>query len=82
MRNVLCAEILAFDVALDSGASYDYLEGKPDYSVSHPFIPFSNRHRTLLLTSGISLTLAVGVAGSAAFLNMRGAQANSADGKR
>jgi len=84
---VMCAtsnvhEILVVGTALDGGAAYDYIEGKPDYSAGHPFIPFSHRHRTLLLASGISLTLAVRVGVSAAFLNRRGAQASSADGKR
>ena len=52
----------AVDSALDSGASFDYSRGVADHSVNHPFIPFSQRHGTLLLISGTSLVAAVAYA--------------------
>jgi hypothetical protein len=56
---VYVREFVAVDAALDSGASYDYVAGRADHAANHPFIPFSERHRTLLLTSGVLLVAAV-----------------------
>jgi hypothetical protein len=58
-------ELIAADSALDSGASFDYSRGVADHSVNHPFIPFSQRHGTLLVISGVSLVAAVAYATSA-----------------
>ena len=33
-------EFIAVDSALDSGASYDYVAGRADYTTGHAFIPF------------------------------------------
>jgi hypothetical protein len=55
-------ELIAADSARDSGASFDYTRAVADHSVNHPFIPFSQRHRTLLVISGISLVAAAGYA--------------------
>jgi hypothetical protein len=52
-------EVIAVDSVLDSGASFDYATGRADHSVSHPYIPFSHRHQTLLVLSGVSFATAV-----------------------
>jgi len=52
-------EFIAVDSALDSGASYDYIAGRADYATNHPFIPFVDRHRTLVVSSGVLLAAAV-----------------------
>ena len=52
-------EFIAVDSALDSGASYDYVSGRADYTTNHPFIRFSHRHRTLVVSSGVLLAAAV-----------------------
>src|SRR5262249_8162154 len=49
-------EWIAVDAALDSGGPFDYTTGKADYSASYPFIPFAQRHKTLLIGSHISFT--------------------------
>ena len=54
-----CREFLAVDSALDSGASYDYIAGKADYSQNHPYIPFTSRHTVLIVTSIASLIAAL-----------------------
>jgi len=61
----------AVDSALDSGASFDYSRGVADHSVNHPFIPFSQRHGTLLLISGTSLVAAVAYASYATSAMLR-----------
>jgi hypothetical protein len=53
-------EFIAVDSALDSGASYDYVAGRADYTRNHPFIAFSYRHRVLVISSGVLLAAAVG----------------------
>lgn len=50
---------LAVDSALDSGASYDYARSSSDYSQNHPYIPFYDRHITLIWSSIISTALAL-----------------------
>ena len=52
-------EFIAVDSALDSGASYDYVTGRADYTANHVVIPFSHRHRTLIVSSGVLLSAAV-----------------------
>jgi hypothetical protein len=52
-------ESVVVDSALDSGASYDYVAGRADHATIHPFIPFSHRHRTLVVSSGALLAVAV-----------------------
>jgi uncharacterized UPF0160 family protein len=52
-------EFIAVDSALDSGASYDYIAGRADHTANHPVIPFSHRHRTLLVSSGLLFAGAV-----------------------
>jgi hypothetical protein len=52
-------EFIAVDSALDSGASYDYVAGRADYRTNHVFIPFSHRHRSLIVSSGVLLAAAV-----------------------
>jgi hypothetical protein len=52
-------EFIAVDSALDSGASYDYVAGRADYTTNHVFIPLSHRHRTLVVSSGVLLAAAV-----------------------
>jgi len=44
---IYAREFLAVDSALDAGASYDYQAGRADFTQSHPFIPFADRHNTL-----------------------------------
>jgi hypothetical protein len=61
---VFCAvsflrEFIAADSALDSGASFNYAKGAADHGQNHPYIPFSERHRSLLLVSGVSFAAAV-----------------------
>ena len=48
-------EWLAVDSALDRGASYDYTRGQADFGASHRYIPFGERHATLVTASGWSL---------------------------
>ena len=52
-------EFLAVDGALDSGASWDYVAGRADFSQSHPFISYAERHESLILLSVVSLLAAV-----------------------
>jgi hypothetical protein len=52
-------EFMAVDAALDSGASYDYVAGRADHAATHPYIPFSDRHRALVILSGASLVAAI-----------------------
>jgi hypothetical protein len=52
-------EFLAVDAALDAGASYDYRDGRADFTQSHPYIPFSSRHGTLHAVSRWSMLGAV-----------------------
>jgi hypothetical protein len=52
-------EAIAADTALDSGASYDYATGRADYATNRPLIPFVDRHRTLVVSSGVLLAAAV-----------------------
>ena len=65
-------ELSAADSALDSGASFDYMSGKVDYSANHPFIPFSHRHGTLLVMSAVSLGAAVVYASFITSARLRG----------
>lgn len=53
-------EFLAVDSALDAGASYDYRTGRADFTQSHPFIPFAERHSTLRTVAAWSSLGAVG----------------------
>jgi hypothetical protein len=52
-------EFIAAESALDSGASFDYASGTADHTRNHPYIPFSERHGSLLLVSGVSFAVAV-----------------------
>jgi hypothetical protein len=52
-------EVIAVDAALDSGASYDYIAGRADHTANHPYIPFSERHCTLVVTSGFMVVATV-----------------------
>jgi hypothetical protein len=52
-------ESIAVDSALDTGASYDYVAGRADHTTNHPFISFSTRHRTLVVSSGVLIAAAV-----------------------
>ena len=51
-------ELLAVDSALDAGASWDYSAGRADFSGSHLFIPFAERHELLIIMSVVSLCAA------------------------
>ena len=53
-------EFLAVDSALDAGASHDYRAGRADFTRSHPYIPFSKRHATLLTVAGGAFVGAMG----------------------
>jgi hypothetical protein len=53
-------ESLAVDSALDRGGSYDYSRGRAGLEASHAYIPFRERHATLLAVSGGSILCAVG----------------------
>jgi hypothetical protein len=64
-------ELSAADSALDSGASFDYSRDVADHSVNRPFIPFSQRHGTLLVISGISLVVAIAYASYATSAMLR-----------
>jgi hypothetical protein len=44
---IYAREFLAVDSALDAGANYDYQAGRADFTQSHSFIPFADRHNTL-----------------------------------
>jgi hypothetical protein len=53
------AEFVAVDVCLDRGGSYDYQRSSCDFSVSHPFIPWSSRqHSPVPLVCGALASLA------------------------
>ncbi|HEX8297365.1 MAG TPA: hypothetical protein VF593_13760 [Chthoniobacteraceae bacterium] len=52
-------EFVAVDSALDSGASWDYGAGRADFSQSHPFIPYAQRHEAFIVISVVSLLAAV-----------------------
>jgi hypothetical protein len=52
-------EFLAVDTALDSGASWNYSTMEADYTASHPYIPFSQRHQKLIVLSLISTLISV-----------------------
>ena len=61
-------EFIAVDSALDSGASYDYVVGRANYTTNHAFIPFFYRHRILVVSSNVLLAAAavygfVGISG-------------------
>lgn len=51
---VFIHEFVAIDAALDIGASWDYVAMKPDFTQSHPYIPFTKRHGTLLTLATLS----------------------------
>jgi hypothetical protein len=51
-------EFIAVDSALDSGASYDYVAGRADYTTGHAFIPFVHRYRAVVGSSGVLLAAA------------------------
>ena len=59
-------EFLAVDFALDSGASYDYRTGRADFTQSHPYIPFTERHGIFLTLSAWSAFAAVAYAAAVA----------------
>jgi hypothetical protein len=53
-------EFFSVDWVLDAGASYDYGTAPPDFTKGHPFIPFSERHPTLVkITTGSILGVIV-----------------------
>jgi hypothetical protein len=52
-------ESLAVDSALDAGASYDYFTGQADFIRSHPYVPYIQRHRLLLIGAGCLFVAAV-----------------------
>ena len=52
-------EYLAVDGTLDSGGSWDYVAGRADFSESHLFIPYAERHGSFILISVVSLLAAV-----------------------
>lgn len=52
-------ESLAVDGTLDAGGSWDYVAGRADYSESHPFIPYAERHELFIILSVVSLCAAV-----------------------
>jgi hypothetical protein len=53
-------EVIAVDSALDAGASWDYALGRADFVQSHPFIPFTERHKTFVVVAMVSLASALG----------------------
>ena len=52
-------EFLAADSVLDAGVSYDYIAGHADFADNHPYIPYAQRHQTLLVIAGLSFAAAV-----------------------
>ena len=64
-------EFLAADSALDAGASYDYRAGRADFTQSHPFIPFGERHSKLCAVAAWSSLGAVGYAVAVAIWSRR-----------
>jgi len=48
-------EALAVDGTLDHGGSWDYIAGRADFSESHPFIPYAERHEVFITLSVVSL---------------------------
>jgi hypothetical protein len=65
-------EFIAADSALDSGASFDYATDAADHTRNHPYIRFSERHRSRLLVSGVSFAVAVVYASYIASGKLRG----------
>jgi hypothetical protein len=51
-------EFLAVDSAIDAGASYNHQAGRADFTESHPFIPFSVRHGSLIAMATCSFVAA------------------------
>ena len=47
-------ESLAVEGTLDHGGSWDYVAGRADFSESHPFIPYAERHEFLIRISTVS----------------------------
>ncbi len=68
---IYAREFLAADSALDAGASYDYRAGRADFTQSHPFIPFAERHSTLRTVAAWSSLGAVGYAVAVAIWSRR-----------
>jgi hypothetical protein len=50
-------EFLDVDSCLDRGGSYDYEKNKCDFNESHPYIPYTERKKALIITC---LTLSFG----------------------
>lgn len=48
------------DAALDAGASWDYTTMKPDYTQTHPYVSFSERHAIILILATLSGIAAIG----------------------
>jgi len=44
------SEFLAVDSCLNSGGSYDYDNNRCDRKENHPYIPYSNRKKALILS--------------------------------
>ena len=64
-------EWILVDSALDNGASFDYSRGGADYSANHPFVPYLDRHSTLIKMSTLSLVSAVAYGGYIASARLR-----------
>jgi hypothetical protein len=77
-------EFLAVDSALDAGASFDYLAGRPDFSENHAFLSPSQRHSLLFAVSGVSFLAALSFATYAArkHRSIRFSQPRPADAAR
>jgi hypothetical protein len=52
-------ETFAVDGTLDAGGSWDYVVGRADFSESHPFIPYAERHELFIILSVVSFCAAV-----------------------
>ena len=52
-------ESLAVDGALDAGGSWDYAAGRADFSETHPYIPYAERHELFIILSVVSLCAAM-----------------------
>jgi len=58
----LANELIVVDRCLDNGGSFNYNTSECDSYASHPNIPFTKRHPSLLVTGISSVVLATGLA--------------------
>ena len=56
-------EFIVVDKCLDAGGSYNYMAGECDISISHPVLPFNERHSFLYVAGILS-----GITGAAGLM--------------